>query len=220
MRPLVLNYPDDPRVWGLGREFLWGDDLLVAAVTREGARAWPVYLPAGSWYDFWSGARHEGRAGITLDAPLDRLPLLVRAGAIVPMGPVVQHTGERPLDEITLLIYPEGASSFELYEDDGRSNAYRRGEHALTRLECESAPAGITVRIGEPVGARSIVPPNRRYVLRLRIDAASTVTVEGQAPLTRLAGPSEDGGAGWWQDSQGFVIVRPPAQPALTITVT
>ena len=219
MRPLVLNYPDDPRVWGLGHEFLWGDDLLVAPVTREGARAWPVYLPAGGWYDFWSGTRYDGPGGITLDAPLDRLPLLVRAGAIVPMGPVVQHTGERPLDEITLLIYPDGASSFELYEDDGRSNAYRRGQHALTRFECAATSTGITVRIGEPVGARSIVPASRRYLVRLRIDGASAVTVEGLGPLPRRAGPDQDG-AGWWQDGHGFITIRPPTQPTLTITVT
>jgi alpha-glucosidase (family GH31 glycosyl hydrolase) len=219
MRPLVLNYPDDPRVWGLGHQFLWGDDLLVAPVTREGARAWPVYLPAGGWYDFWSGTRYEGPVGITLDAPLDRLPLLVRAGAIVPMGPVVQHTGERPLDEITLLIYPDGASSFELYEDDGRSNAYRRGHHALTRFECAATSTGITVRIGDPIGARSIVPASRRYLVRLRIDGATAVTVEGLGELPRRAGPGQDG-AGWWQDGHGFVTIHPPTQPTLTITVT
>jgi alpha-glucosidase (family GH31 glycosyl hydrolase) len=219
MRPLVLNYPDDPRVWGLGHQFLWGDDLLVAPVTREGARAWPVYLPAGGWYDFWSGTRYDGPVGITLDAPLDRLPLLVRAGAIVPMGPVVQHTGERPLDEITLLIYPDGASSFELYEDDGRSNAYRRGHHALTRFECAATSTGITVRIGEPIGARSIVPASRRYLVRLRIDGATAVTVEGLGELPRRAGPGQDG-AGWWQDGHGFVTIHPPTQPTLTITVT
>ena len=106
MRPLVLNYPDDPRVWSLGHQFLWGDDLLVAPVTREGATAWPVYLPAGRWHDFWTGVRYEGPGGVTLPAPLDRLPLLVRAGAILPLGPVVQHTGERPLDEVTLLDLP------------------------------------------------------------------------------------------------------------------
>ena len=127
MRPLVLNYPDDPRTWTLDHEYLWGDDLLVAPVTREGATAWPVYLPRGSWFDFWTGERHEGPRGVTIAAPLDRLPLLVRGGAILPLGPVVQHTGERPLDELTLQIYPEGTSRFELYEDDGRSNAYRRG---------------------------------------------------------------------------------------------
>ena len=80
-------------------------------------------------------ARHEGPGGVTIAAPLERLPLLVRAGAILPLGPVVQHTDERPLDELTLQIYPEGTSRFELYEDDGRSNAYRRGHHALTTHE-------------------------------------------------------------------------------------
>ena len=80
MRPLVMNYPDDPRVWALGHQFLWGDDLLVAPVTREGATAWPVYLPAGDWYDFWTGARHEGPGGITVEAPLERCrSLLARA---------------------------------------------------------------------------------------------------------------------------------------------
>ncbi len=141
MRPLVLNYPDDPRVWALGHEFLWGDDLLVAPVTREGATAWPVYLPAGALVRLLDGRRAtRAPAAITVAAPLDRLPLLVRAGAILPLGPVVQHTGERPLDEVTLLIYPEGTSRFELYEDDGRSNAYRRGRHALTSFECAAEP--------------------------------------------------------------------------------
>jgi alpha-glucosidase (family GH31 glycosyl hydrolase) len=219
MRPLVLNYPDDPRVWQLGHEFLWGDDLLVAPVTREGVKAWPVYLPAGGWYDFWSGARYEGPGGITLDAPLDRLPLLVRAGAIVPLGPVVQHTGERPLDEITLLIYPEGASSFELYEDDGRSNAYREGHHALTRFECVTGPKDVTVRIGEPVGDRSVVPANRRYLIRLRMDRARAVAVEGHGVLPRGSTPSGNSAA-WWEDPNGFIVIRPPFRPTLAVTVT
>ena len=219
MRPLVLNYPDDPRVWSLGHEFLWGDDLLVAPVTRQGATAWPVYLPAGGWYDFWTGTRYEGPAGITLDAPLDRLPLLVRAGAIVPMGPVVQHTGERALDEVTLLIYPEGASRFELYEDDGRSNAYRlRSDYALTRVECEAEPDRVTVRIGEPVGARPVVPPGRRYLLRIRIDGPRSVDVTDHGPMPRQSGPGEDA-AGWWEDGSGFAVIRLPAQPAMTVTI-
>jgi len=219
MRPLVLNYPDDPRVWQLGHEFLWGDDLLVAPVTREGVKAWPVYLPAGGWYDFWSGARYEGPGGVTLDAPLDRLPLLVRAGAIVPLGPVVQHSGERPLDEVTLLIYPEGASSFELYEDDGRSNAYREGHHALTRFECVARPKDVTVRIGEPVGDRSVVPANRRYLIRLRIDGARAVVVEGHGILPRVSAPSGNSAA-WWEDPNGFIVIRPPFRPTLAVTVT
>ena len=164
MRPLVLNYPDDPRVWGLGHEFLWGDDLLVAPVTREGATRWPVYLPAGTWYDFWTrrAPRGPGRHHASTRRSTACRSSCAR-GAIVPMGPVVQHTAERPLDEVTLLIYPEGASRFELYEDDGRTNAYRRGQYALTAFECDASAGGVTVRIGEPVGDRSVVPAGRRY---------------------------------------------------------
>ncbi len=221
MRPLVLNYPDDPRVWNLGHEFLWGDDLLVAPVTREGATAWPVYLPAGRWHDFWTGAPYEGPGGITVPAPLERLPLLARAGAIVPMGPVVQHTGEWPLDELTLLIYPGDAGStsrFELYEDDGHSNAYLRGQRASTPIECEAAPAHVTVRIGEPSGDRSVVPRGRRYVLRLRVDRPARVVVDGHGELPRRESP-ETGAAGWWVDAEGFTLVRLPAQPAVRATI-
>jgi alpha-glucosidase len=218
MRPLVLNYPDDPRVSGLGHEFLWGDDLLVAPVTREGATAWPVYLPRGGWYDFWTGARHDGPGGLTLAAPLDRLPLLVRAGAILPLGPIVQHTGERPLDEVTLLIYPEGASRFELYEDDGRTDAYLRGHHALTVFECVAELAGVTVRISEPAGDRSVVPAGRRYLLQLRSDPPAAVVLDGHGALPRLPGPSPET-AGWWVDGPGFVGIRLPPRPAATLVV-
>ena len=217
MRPLVLNYPDDPRVWALGHQFLWGDDLLVAPVTREGATAWPVYLPAGVWYDFWTGARHEGPAGITVDAPLERLPLLVRAGAILPLGPVVQHTGERPLDEIALRIFPperpDTASRFELYEDDGRSLGYRQGRYALTTFECAPGPEGVTVRIGESTGDRSVVPAGRRYRLELASGARpSAVMVDGLGPLPRRETPDASG-PGWWVDARSVTTVRLPDRP-------
>lgn len=218
MRPLVMNYPGDPRVWELGHQFLWGDDLLVAPVTRAGATAWPVYVPVGVWYDFWTGARHEGPGGVTVEAPLDRLPLLVRAGAIVPMGPVVQHTGERPLDDVTVLIYPDGASRFDLYEDDGRTNAYRRGHYALTAFECATGPGAVTVRIGDAHGDRSVVPAGRRYLLELRIDPPRTITVDGHGELPRRAGPDQTG-AGWWVDGRGFISVRLPDRPAPPLTV-
>jgi alpha-glucosidase len=217
MRPLVLNYPDDPRVWQLGHQLLWGDDLLVAPVTREGATTWPVYLPAGVWYDFWSGARHEGPGGIVVDAPLERLPLLARAGAILPLGPVVQHTGERPLEEITLRIFPpahsDAGSRFDLYEDDGRSLAYRRGRYALTTIECATGPGLVTVRIGEPAGDRSVVPAPRRYRLEIWGGAApGAVTVDGIGPLPRRAGPDAEG-PGWWVDARSVTTVRLPDRP-------
>jgi alpha-glucosidase (family GH31 glycosyl hydrolase) len=87
MRMLALAYPDNPEALDRSSEFLWGEDILVAPVTREGARHWPVYLPRGAWYDFWTGVRYEGPGAVSVDAPIDRLPLFVRCGAILPLGP-------------------------------------------------------------------------------------------------------------------------------------
>jgi alpha-glucosidase (family GH31 glycosyl hydrolase) len=217
MRPLVLNYPDDPRAWQLDHEYLWGDDLLVAPVTREGATAWPVYLPSGAWYDFWTGERHEGPGGITVAAPLDRLPLFVRAGAILPLGPVVQHTGERPLDEVTLHIYPEGTSRFELYEDDGRTNAYRRGAYALTPITCTEKPGRITVRVDPPTGEQSVVPAGRRYVLRLRCSRPIHGVRDDTGPLERI--DARDTAPGWWMDDPRRLCVRTGRRTTMTVIV-
>ena len=119
MRPLVLNYPDDPNVWDLGSRYLWGDDLLVARVTRRGATRWTVYLPEGEWHDFWTHEWHSGPVGVTVAAPLARVPLFARGGAIIPLGPVVQYAGEQPLNELTRLTYASLSASFTVYEDGG-----------------------------------------------------------------------------------------------------
>jgi hypothetical protein len=116
-----------------------------------------------------------------------------------------------------LQIYPEGTSRFELYEDDGRSNAYRRGQYALTPIVCETAPGRVTVRIEAATGDRSVVPGGRRYVLRLRVARPAAVTVDG-IELPRVGG--DTGGAGWWMDDAGFLCIRPPARPLLTVIVT
>jgi len=187
-------------------------------VTREGATAWPVYLPQGEWFDFWTGERHLGPGGVTLTAPLERLPLLVRAGAILPLGPVVQHTGERPLDELTLQIYPVGTSRFGLYEDDGRTNAYRRGAYALTPIVCAAQPGRVSIRVEPAAGERSVVPAGRRYLLRVRAARPRAVMAEGSGELPHVGGDA--GREGWWMDDAGFLCVRPPAAAELAITVT
>ncbi|MFN8525526.1 MAG: glycoside hydrolase family 31 protein [Chloroflexota bacterium] len=219
MRPLVLNHPDDPRVWELGSQYTFGDDFLVAPVTREGARNWPVYLPEGTWYDFWTGQAHHGPKGVAIDAPLDRLPLLVRAGAIIPTGPTMQHTGERPLEEVTVLVYPSRESSFDLYEDDGTTNAYQRGGHAITTILCRTAPDGVAVTIARPRGDTSLVPSGRTYTLRVRQDGApSAVAVEGAGDLRRLddAGGSQPG---WWREENLYTVVRLPRRASLSVTL-
>ena len=171
MRPLVLNYPDDPNVWDLGSQYLWGDDLLVAPVTRRGATHWTVYLPEGDWHDFWTHERYSGPGGVTVEAPLARVPLFARGGAIIPLGPVVQYAGERPLTEITLLTYARGSSSFTLYEDDGETNAYRDGAHAETRFDCIQDAFGVTFRVSAPIGMIAD-SAGRRYICKMRADRA------------------------------------------------
>jgi alpha-glucosidase (family GH31 glycosyl hydrolase) len=168
MRPLVLNYPDDPRVWEVASEYLWGDDILVAPVTRGGATHWPVYLPAGVWHDFWTNEIFHGPVDINVPAPLDRLPLFVRAGAILPLGPVAQHWDGHAPAEMTLLVYPGGRSSFTLYEDDGETNAYRDGHYALTEFGCETSAEEVVLSIRAAQQADFKAPQGRTYSCRIR----------------------------------------------------
>ena len=220
MRPLVLNYPDDPRVWELGSEYLWGDDLLVAPVTREGATSWPVYLPAGIWYDFWTHMRYEGARGVSVDAPLDRLPLFVRAGAILPLGPVIQYADERGVDDLTLLVYPHGRQQFELYEDDGQTNAYWRGAYAVTRFTCvgDAAAGTITLSVAPVSDDASLIPSGRSYLWQVLADHPRRVTLENGAELPRQDGGA-GAGAGWWHDAAHFLYIRIPSASGAVIVL-
>lgn len=167
MRALAITYPDDAQVLDRSSEYLWGDDILVAPVTRDGARHWPVTLPKGRWYDFWTGEVHDGGRAVSVAAPLDRLPLFIRGGAIIPMGPIVQNLAGYAPEEITLLIYPDGSSSFTLYEDDGETNAYRSGTYALTKFSSIVGADEVLLRVGAAEGDRSIVPAGRVYTVQL-----------------------------------------------------
>ena len=151
MRPLVYHYPGDPNVWELGSEFLLGPDLLVAPVTRAGATHWPVYLPAGEWYDFWTHARLAGAGGATVPAPLASIPVFVRRGAIIPTAPAAARTADQPRDRLTLLVYPPppgAAAETALYDDAGDSPAYGRGEYALTPIRCAAGGGEVRFAVG------------------------------------------------------------------------
>jgi alpha-glucosidase (family GH31 glycosyl hydrolase) len=205
MRPLVLNYPDDPKVWQLGTQYLWGDDLLVAPVTREGATHWPVYLPEGRWHDFWTHECHDGRRGITVAAPLERLPLFVRSGAILPLGPAKQQDGEDVPEAYVVMVFPDGRSRFELYDDDGRSNAYDRGGYAVTELACDATEVGLTLCIGSPRGDTTAIGTTRRYLWKVFAPhPPRSVLLSGVGPLPRRTGADE---SGWHYDAEGWLFV-------------
>lgn len=132
MRALWLHYSDDPEAVKLGSEYLWGRDILVAPVVEKGAKSRRVYLPAGTWFDWWSGQKLEGKRWINREVDLETLPLYTRAGAIVPLDPVRQFTGQAVNGPTTLRIHPGADGSFILYDDDGTGLGYRDGSDAKT----------------------------------------------------------------------------------------
>lgn len=129
MRALFMDFPNDPNVATMGDEYMFGPAFLVAPVTEQGQTSRAVYLPAGAdWYDYWTNEMHRGGQTVTVAAPIDRIPLFVRAGSIVPMGAAVSSTATRqPLESIR--VYPGADAHFTLYDDDGVSNAYKGGKN-------------------------------------------------------------------------------------------
>ena len=135
MRALFMDFPNDPRVLGIGDEYMFGPAFLVAPVTEQGVESRDVYLPAGSdWYNFWTNEKVAGGRTIRVAAPIETIPLFVRAGSIVPFGREIQNTSKpQPLAEIR--VYPGRDTEFTLYDDDGVTYDYEKGNGRSTRLQ-------------------------------------------------------------------------------------
>jgi alpha-D-xyloside xylohydrolase len=145
MRPLVMDFRNDENAQRIGEQFMFGTALLVNPVTDPGVDSWRLYLPPTAWYDFWTGERIAGGKFINAAAPLETLPLFVRAGSILPMGPFLQYTSEKPADPIELRIYPGADGDFVLYEDEGDSYQYEKGAHATIRMHWDDARQTLTI---------------------------------------------------------------------------
>jgi alpha-glucosidase/alpha-D-xyloside xylohydrolase len=174
MRSLWLHYPDDPQAVARGDEYLWGRDILVAPVVEQGATSRRVYLPKGGWYDYWTGERVEGGREIVRPVDLETTPLYVRAGAVVPLGPVKQYAEEKVDEPLSISIYPGADGSFLLYEDDGKSFNYRKGEWMGTQMNWNDARRSLVLRLAD--GSRGL--GRRKIELKLQ-DATRTVEFDG-----------------------------------------
>jgi alpha-glucosidase (family GH31 glycosyl hydrolase) len=150
MRALWLHYPQDPEAVKLGSEYLWGRDLLVAPVVEKGAKSRRLYLPAGMWYDWWTGEKHNGSRWIERQVDLATLPLYVRAGAIIPLDPLRQYTSQRVAKPTLLRVHPGANGAFTLYDDDGQSLGYRDGADSKTvwmRCRWDDASRHLTLEL-------------------------------------------------------------------------
>ena len=177
-RPLVLNYQDDPNTYNLDDQFMIGDDLLVAPVVKPDVTKRLVYLPKGLWYDYWTTKRYEGGTMISIDAPLETVPIFVRAGAIIPTGPEMNYVGEKHTDPITFNIYPDnkGQASVTLYEDDGVSPAYQQNGFRRTTVNVRRVAGGYIVSVGAPVGGYN--PRSRKFSFVIKAGGQrNTITV-------------------------------------------
>jgi alpha-glucosidase/alpha-D-xyloside xylohydrolase len=183
MRALWLHYPDDPKAVERDDEYLWGRDLLVAPIAENGATSRQVYLPHGVWYDFWTHERKEGGREITRTVDLETMPLYVRAGSILPLGPVKQHTAEASAAPLSISIYPGQDGSFLLYEDDGKSFDYRKGEWMGIKMLWNDSRRVLTLRLA---AGSKMLPPLSRIIEVTMNETRRNVEFAGKAVEVQL----------------------------------
>ena len=224
MRPMVLEYQNDPQAQQVQSQFMLGDWLLVgsarssivsgsessqmgvgAPLAKNQAK---VYFPKGEWYDFWTGHRREspGEWQIADWPSYAGGPLLVKGGAIIPMGPVTSYIGQEPLEVIRLDIYPAGASQYTVYEDDGRTYDYQKGAFATTDVKVNEHRDAIDVNIGARRGSYPGMPQRRAYLISLHT-AYRPVSVSRNGKALRELDSWQNlvrsaGAHGWYYDEQ------------------
>ena len=146
MRPMIMDFSGDTAAINQRFEFMFGKSLLVAPVTDPNVTKWNVYLPKSTdWYDFWTGKRFSGGRNIKTNAALDKIPLFVRSGSIIPLGKVMQYAGEKPADTLEIRIYTGADGQFDLYEDEGDNYNYENGKYSILSFSWNEAKKTVTI---------------------------------------------------------------------------
>ncbi len=225
VRAMVLEFPDDPATWSKRTQyqFMSGESFLVAPVYEDTIIRNDIYLPAGKWIDYWDGTEFYGPMVLNgYAAPLDKLPLFVRAGAVIPMYPEMLYDREKPKDPVTIDVYPFGKSSFDLYEDDGVTRQYQSGGFARTLIEVDAPKAldvpqaQVVVKVGAARGKYQEMPAARSYVVDVHVPAKPSEVRLGERALPSFEKKAEFDAApeGWYFDGRdrrgvAHIKVRP-----------
>lgn len=214
LRPLVLEFPGDENVAAIDDEFFFGGDLLVAPVLRGGVTERDIYLPEGTWIDYWSGKSFEGGKTIQMPVTLESIPMFIRAGGFVFRQPVVQSTDEMPGNPLEVLIAPAKESESNLYEDDGKTLEFRDGHFMKRHFRQTNNGRRTTIEISAPRGAYR--PAKRDLILQLWTDSKPrSVQLEAGKPFQKVAIPEltpdtmTNAPSGWTFDS-GLLTVKNP----------
>ncbi len=182
MRALWLHHPDDPQAVARGDQYLWGRDVLVSPVVEKGAVSRRLHLPRGTWIDFWTEERLMGGREIDREVDLETMPLHVRAGAVVPFGPVRQYVDEPVDGPLSLVVYPGADGVSYLYEDDGRSFDYKRGQFMRVEMSWRERDRRLTLRLTR--GSRMLPPLRRPIEIRVAGEKATRGIVFDGRPLS------------------------------------
>jgi alpha-glucosidase (family GH31 glycosyl hydrolase) len=144
MRALFMDFPNDPKVADIGNEYMFGPAFLVAPVTSQGQTTKSVYLPAGTvWYNYWTKEKFDGGQTVQVNAPIDTIPLFVKAGSIVPLGSVVESIHDKQ-SIAHVEVYPGADGNFTLYNDDGLTYAYEKGNSQITHIHWDDTARKLT----------------------------------------------------------------------------
>jgi len=179
-----MDFPNDAHVWNNGEEYLFGKSLLITPVTHMGQRTTSVYLPAGaSWYDFWTGAVSVGGDSVRCPTPIDRMPIYVKAGTILPWGPDVQFAAEKKWTDLEMRIYRGADAHFTLYEDQGDGYDYENG--ASSEIGMNWNDASHTLTIAARKGSFPGMPVKRRFRVVL-VDAQKGIGDQPSAHYDKM----------------------------------
>ena len=163
MRSLLFDFPEDKEARKVQNEFMFGPSLLICAVTEpmyygpestelQKEKTWECYLPAGTkWYDYWTNKVYEGGQYVTVDAPIDQMPIFVKAGSILPVAEGLVYAAQELEEPVKLVVYPDADASFTIYEDEGNNYNFENGAYATTELTWDDKTGTLTV--GERKGS-------------------------------------------------------------------
>lgn len=237
IRPMVLEFQDDPESFKADTQYLYGHELLVAPALESGpataastaaadqdepveppARQFrQLYLPAGEWVNFWTKEKYLGPGKQFFAVQAGKEPVLVRGGAIIPLGPSMEWIGQKPVDPLTLEVYPNGESNFTLYEDDGDTYAYASGAYSTTLLRSRELDGAVEVVVDPAKGSYTGMPDKRAYIVKVFGTTRPKAVLIGGRELARLDSQQpERAASGWWYSVAwpGYsraVIVKVPA---------
>ena len=213
MQPMIFAFPEEHKFALTNDQFMFGPDLLIAPVLSEGARTREVRLPSGVWYDFWKGTKYNGSKTIVVDAPVDRIPILVREGAMIPTRQSVQYTDEEPINPLTVSVYPTSRlqANSNYYEDDGHTFDYQKGKYLSRTLNQWNSSEALTITVGRQDG--SYQPPARTLEVKVRDFKTIPTKVEyfGESLDHSTFDRLKQTNKGWtFEENARTVIVRLP----------